>query len=73
MKRGWYLKQGGWCEVEEGHGGGQTLSPEQPVERPPLALSGMGLHLDVTFSENINRKLQVKQPVQDFFATHSYY
>lgn len=48
----WYLTQGGWCEVEEGHGGCQTLSPQQPVKRPPLALSGMGLHLDVTFSEN---------------------
>lgn len=59
--------------MEEGHGGGQTLSLQQPVERPPLALSGMGVHLDATFSESTNGKLQVNQPVQDFFATHSYY
>lgn len=59
--------------VEEGHGGCQTLSPQQPVERPPLALPGVGFHLDVTFSENPKGKLQVSQPVQDFSRTHSYY
>lgn len=59
--------------MEEGHGGCQSLCPQQPVERPLLALSGMELHLDVTFSENTRGKLQVSQPVQDFSTTHSCY